>query len=66
MGGVTLELLAAEAIQRHHNTYRLAPDNLILRDPGNYHWRAGGEKHINDPGSIAALQVLLFLKIVIY
>ncbi|KAG6463019.1 hypothetical protein O3G_MSEX013607 [Manduca sexta] len=25
-------------------------------NPGNYHWRAGGEKHINDPMSIANLQ----------
>lgn len=26
------------------------------RTPGSYHWRAGGEKHINDPTSIANLQ----------
>lgn len=57
LGGVTLEILAAEAIDRHRNTYRSAPDTLVLRDVGNYHWRAGGEKHINDPTSIAALQV---------
>lgn len=27
-----------------------------FRNPGYYHWRAGGEKHINDPNSIANLQ----------
>lgn len=30
---------------------------LIIRNPGIYHWRSGGEKHINDPESIANLQV---------
>lgn len=29
---------------------------LVLRNPGIYHWRNGGEKHINDPLSIANLQ----------
>ncbi|KAK5646014.1 hypothetical protein RI129_004478 [Pyrocoelia pectoralis] len=56
LGGVTFDLLAAEAVERHNNAYKFSPDTLILRDAGNYHWRAGGEKHINDPGSIAALQ----------
>lgn len=65
LGGVSLELLAAEAVERHYNTYRLAPDSLILRDEGHYHWRAGGEKHLNDPGSIAALQVITPYKLFI-
>lgn len=56
MGGVSLDMLAYEAVDRHTATYRLAPDSLILCDEGHYHWRAGGEKHLNDPGSIAALQ----------
>lgn len=57
IGGVNLEWMASEAIQRYNNSFALAPDTLVLRDIGNYHWRAGGEKHLNDPGSIAALQV---------
>lgn len=57
LGGVSLEMLAAEAFERHSNAYRVNPDSLILRDPGIYHWRAGGEKHLNEPASIAALQV---------
>lgn len=56
LGGVTLELLATEAVERHNNAYKFSPDTLVLRDAGNYYWRAGGEKHLNDPGSIAALQ----------
>ncbi|CAG9813889.1 unnamed protein product [Phaedon cochleariae] len=56
LGGVTLEMLAVEAFERHDNAYKQSPDALILRDAGNYHWRAGGEKHLNEPASIAALQ----------
>ncbi|KAJ8917498.1 hypothetical protein NQ315_005547 [Exocentrus adspersus] len=56
LGGVTLELLAAEALERHQIAFRPGPDLLILRDAGRYHWRAGGEKHLNEPGSIASLQ----------
>ncbi|XP_072396623.1 uncharacterized protein [Diabrotica undecimpunctata] len=56
IGGVNLELLASEAFERHQNAYKVSPDSLIVRDIGNYHWRAGGEKHLNEPSSIAALQ----------
>jgi len=35
---------------------------LVLRNPGLYHWRSGGEQHINDPLSIANLQVRLLLR----
>lgn len=62
LGGASLETLAQEAVERHRSTYRFAPDNLVLRDAGGLHWRAGGEKHLNDPGSIAALQVCKLLK----
>lgn len=57
IGGVTMEMLAKESIQRHEMTFfKISPDYHILRNPGNYHWRAGGEGHINEPGAIAALQ----------
>ncbi|KAK9746909.1 Glutamine amidotransferases class-II [Popillia japonica] len=56
IGGVTMDMVAAEIFERHRDTYRPAPDTLILKDLGNYHYRAGGEKHINEPASIAALQ----------
>lgn len=57
LGGVTLEILAAEAMQRHQLAYgNDYPDTHILRNPGIYHWRHGGERHINEPESIAALQ----------
>lgn len=52
-----MDMIATEIFERHRDTYRASPDSLILRDIGNYHFRAGGEKHINEPASIAALQV---------
>ncbi|CAH2107002.1 unnamed protein product [Euphydryas editha] len=56
IGGVTFEILSQETFDRHALTYGDCKDMLVLRNPGNYHWRAGGEKHINDPLSIANLQ----------
>jgi Glutamate synthase domain 2 len=58
LGGITFEVLAQEAYDRHFLSYsERTADMLVLRNPGYYHWRAGGEKHINDPVSIANLQV---------
>lgn len=58
IGGSNFEVLAAEALNRHQQTYNLdrTTDNFVLTDPGYYHWRSGGEKHINDPEAIANLQ----------
>ncbi|XP_070567565.1 uncharacterized protein [Ptychodera flava] len=57
IGGVTFEVLAEEALQRHFVAYAdRSCDNQLVLDPGQYHWRSGGEKHINDPLSIANLQ----------
>lgn len=57
IGGVSMEIMAKESLLRHEMTFfNLSPDSHILRNPGNYHWRAGGEGHINEPGAIAALQ----------
>lgn len=56
LGGVNLDLLATETFERHQNAFEVSPDSLIMRDAGNYHWRAGGEKHLNEPASIASLQ----------
>jgi glutamate synthase (NADPH/NADH) len=38
-------------------TFQPQCDTLVIREPGNYHWRQGGEKHLNDPVSIGVLQV---------
>lgn len=57
IGGVDMELLSLETLERHSITYESnSPDMKILRNPGQYHWRAGGEGHVNDPASVGHLQ----------
>ncbi|CAL8090390.1 unnamed protein product [Calicophoron daubneyi] len=63
IGGADFEILAEEARARHLLAY---PQSLgILNtngmnhfsyNPGFYHWRCGGEYHMNDPKTIANLQ----------
>ncbi|GFR32444.1 glutamate synthase 1, chloroplastic [Trichonephila clavata] len=57
IGGADFEILAMETLQRHQLAFsNRNGDNHILRNPGFYHWRSGGEAHVNDPKSIANLQ----------
>ncbi|XP_018022904.1 glutamate synthase [NADH] isoform X2 [Hyalella azteca] len=57
LGGVTMAMVAEEQFQRHLLAYgERECDTLTLRNPGFLHWRAGGEKHMNDPDSVAHLQ----------
>ena len=56
--GATFELLAMDAIEFHERGYRsrglIAPPGLP--ETGEYHWRDGGEAHVNDPVGVASLQ----------
>ncbi|XP_054735838.1 uncharacterized protein LOC129242928 [Anastrepha obliqua] len=57
IGGITLETVAKEALERYNMAFGDGLyDTRILRNPGNYHWRNGGEAHINEPAAIANLQ----------
>ncbi|CAG0889586.1 unnamed protein product [Darwinula stevensoni] len=57
LGGITFRHLAEETFDRHRIAFDSKEcDSLILRNPGFYHWRNGGEQHVNDPLSIARLQ----------
>ncbi len=58
LGGVGFDILAKEALERHHLAFggERECDSKILRDPGFLHFRSGGERHINDPASVALLQ----------
>ncbi|GMT07908.1 hypothetical protein PENTCL1PPCAC_30082, partial [Pristionchus entomophagus] len=63
LGGATFEMLAAEALKRHRHAYpsqddaeHIYGDSRTLVSTGTFHWRAGGEKHINEPNAIAKLQ----------
>ncbi|XP_067951479.1 uncharacterized protein [Watersipora subatra] len=57
IGGTTFEVLAYEAFTKHSLAYHSQDgDFYIANNPGTFHWRSGGEKHINDPEVIADLQ----------
>ena len=57
MGGVDFTVLASEGLERHALAFGDRDcDSTILRDPGFLHFRSGGEKHVNDPSSVALLQ----------
>lgn len=56
--GATIEVLAADALEMHERAY---PHREMVSFPGmpesgEYHWRDGGEAHVNDPNCIASLQ----------
>ncbi|KAF2755300.1 glutamate synthase [Pseudovirgaria hyperparasitica] len=56
--GMTFELIAQDAFALHEKGY---PSKSIVEIPGlaetgEYHWRDGGEPHVNDPTAIANIQ----------
>jgi len=56
--GMTFDLIAQDAFALHEKGF---PSRHILEIPGlaetgEYHWRDGGEAHVNDPTSIANIQ----------
>jgi glutamate synthase domain-containing protein 2/glutamate synthase domain-containing protein 1/glutamate synthase domain-containing protein 3 len=55
IGGVGLEVLATESLERHARAYPLAQDPL-LPVGGIYAWRRDGEHHIWNPETIALVQ----------
>ncbi|CCH44198.1 glutamate synthase (NADPH/NADH) [Wickerhamomyces ciferrii] len=56
--GVTFEYIAQDAFSLHERGYpsRKTQKPIVLPESGEYHWRDGGVRHINDPVSIASLQ----------
>jgi glutamate synthase (NADPH/NADH) large chain len=57
--GVDFKVLAEEALRRHAIGYpEQAIDRLpVLPNPGEFHWRADGERHMWDPPAISDLQI---------
>ena len=58
--GVDFDVLAEEALRRHALGYPRAGRSIglpVLPNPGEFHWRADGERHMWDPPAIADLQV---------
>jgi glutamate synthase (ferredoxin) len=57
IGGIGLEEVAAEAIERHHRAFPARPVRLPDIDwGGQYQWRNDGEYHMYNPESIHKLQ----------
>lgn len=60
--GATFEMLAQDALDLHGLAFpnRVFPpgsvEAIALPNPGDYHWRKGGEIHLNDPLAMAKLQ----------
>ncbi len=55
VGGVGLDVLATEALERHARAYP-APHDRLLPVGGVYAWRRDGEHHIWNPETIALVQ----------
>jgi len=57
--GVSFEVLFEEMKVRHELGYPVRNENLIpvLPNPGDFHWRRGGDTHMWDPETITNLQV---------
>ncbi len=55
IGGIGLEVLAAEALGRHFRAYPRT-DREVLPVGGVLQWRRDGERHIWNPDTIASLQ----------
>ncbi len=59
VAGADLDDIAEEMQRRHNLGYSLDDAHPVsfLPNPGDFHWRKGGETHMWDPASIANLQV---------
>ena len=57
--GVGFDVLATETLRRHELGYRAGPQPQlsVLPNPGEFHWRADGERHMWDPQAIADIQL---------
>jgi len=55
--GVGLDVIAGEAIARHHRAFPREAVNTELDAGGQYQWRDGGEYHLFNPQTIHKLQI---------
>src|SRR4051794_24042770 len=59
LGGIGLDVIAAESAARHHDAYPERPSELAhreLRIGGQYQWRREGEYHVFNPETVFKLQ----------
>ena len=59
MAGIGFAVLAEEMERRHRIGYPDGPLDALreLPNPGDFHWRSGGDRHMWDPAAIGDLQV---------
>ena len=56
--GISFKVLIEESLRRHAIGYPAAGENIaILENPGDFHWRTGGDAHMWDPNTIFNLQI---------
>jgi len=55
--GIGLEVIAAEALARHHHAFPDRQVNGELETGGQYQWRDSGEFHLFNPQTIHKLQI---------
>ena len=57
IGGIGLDVIAAEALARHHRAFPLRPVGEPELDwGGEYQWRRDGEYHLFNPDTVFKLQ----------
>jgi glutamate synthase (NADPH/NADH) large chain len=57
LGGVGLDVIAAEVAARHGTAYpESGPSSSLLASGGEYQWRRDGEEHLFDPETVFRLQ----------
>ena len=56
--GVNFDILTNDALKLHESAYPSRPiqEMAQLYELGEYHWRKGGERHINEPEAVSSLQ----------
>ncbi len=57
--GVNFDVLRTESLRRHRVGYPLRESERlpVLTNPGDFHWRSGGETHMWNPDTIFNLQI---------
>lgn len=57
--GVNFEVLVEESERRHNIGFPIDPSDRIpvLNNPGDFHWRTGGDAHMWNPNTIFNLQL---------
>ena len=59
ISGIGFEHFQADALRCHAHGWPSTPSttDVMLPNPGDYHYRDGGEAHYNSPAAMAELQV---------